>query len=271
MSTLAPPQPAIGDGPQVVRDAIERVTAMSGGSYWFLVLAGEQQGEDWWTRDAAVNGLDELFTAFPAGEGRSAESVQGSLLLEAWAWTILAPSAAALMGTGVVFDLGCPSVQVQAPPGQRPVFLAINPEAAWAQAPRVADPDDPASIDLLLGPLVAHLTPLVGAIADRTGRSRSALWRGVRDRLAGTLLWAGEATNRRPIAEQMLLRAFGEGRVKGPVPRLVMPEGPATGVADGGEPAKPSLIRGGCCLWWRAGNDPCETCPLSQRDQLAAD
>ncbi|MEH3055421.1 MAG: ferric iron reductase [Patulibacter minatonensis] len=239
-------------------EAIERVTAMSGGAFWFLVVAGPNEGDDWWTRDRAVAGLDDLFARFPAGDGRSADAVQGSLLLEAWAWTILAPTTAALLGTGIVLDLAAAGTAVQAPPGQRPVFLGIDVTQPWAQAPTVVDPDDPASIDLLLGPMVAHLAPLVAAISERTGRSRTALWRGVRDRLAGTLLWAGEASGRRTVAEAMLERAFGDGRVRGPVPRLVPGEG------------QPALVRGGCCLWWRAGNDPCDTCPLSHRGEASA-
>lgn len=260
-----------------VAAAIEQVTQLSGGDHWFLVVAGRQSGDDWWTRDQAVSALDDLFAAFPPGEGRSAEAVQGSLLLEAWAWTILSPATAALLATGVVLDLAAGGVQVQAPPGQRPVFLAIDPATPWAQAARVADPNDPASIDLLLGPMVAHLAPLVAAISARTGRSRAALWRGVRDRLAGALLWAGEATGRRSSAELLLAHAVGNGRVRGPVPRLVLPGGGAATPGSHADPPqfglqtqapKPELIRGGCCLWWRAGNDPCDTCPLSHRGRV---
>ena len=262
-----------GSGGQVAA-AIAQVTALSGGDHWFLVLAGRQAGEDWWSRDQAIDALDELFAAFPPGAGRSAEAVQGSLRLEAWAWTIRSPATAALLATGVALDLAAGGVQVQAPPGQRPVFAAWDLDAPGAQAPRVADPSDPASIDLLLGPMVAHLAPLVAAISARTGRSRAALWRGVRDRLAGALLWAGEATGKRGTAELMLHHAVGHGRVRGPVPRLVGPDGapaalgstpnaPQFGLQTDG--AKPELIRGGCCLWWRAGHDPCETCPLSHR------
>ncbi|MFT4036463.1 MAG: ferric iron reductase [Patulibacter sp.] len=245
-----------------VAEAIEAVTAMSGGAYWFLVAAGPHIGEDWWTRDRATADLDALFAAFPAGTGRSADAVRGSLLLEAWAWTILAPTTAALLRTGIVFDLAASGIQVQAPPGARPVFLGVDLTAPWVRTPQRVDPADPASVDRLIGPMVAHLAPLVAAISARTGRSRVALWRGVRDRLAGTLLWAGEATDQRPLAEAMLGHAFGDDRIRGPQPRLIA-------AAEPGRP--PRLARSGCCLWWRAGNDPCDTCPLSERNRATRD
>lgn len=232
--------------------AVARIDATRGG-LWFLLEPRLRHESGWYTISETVAALPTLLNAYEGGEEpRSRLAVQGSLLLEAWAWTALTPALHLLFYDGTVLELGDPSVQVFAPPGRRPVALAVDADGPLGRTPRRARPSDPAGIDLLIGPVVAFHQPLIELIHTMSGRSKKALWRSVRDRLASAILASGEAFRQPQLADAMLARMLETGRVTGGVPRIVRRPG-----------ARPSLERGGCCLWWRTGAAACDGCPIT--------
>lgn len=248
--------------------AVEDLDRRSGGALWFHISPAPGAPPDWLTVRQACElipqahpgvqrghgfGRGSLLDAYEEGnDERSARAVQGSLLLEAWAWSALTPALHLLFFDGTVLELGDPSVQIFAPRGGRPAALGIDAAGPLGREPRHAAPGDPAGIDLLAGPAIAFHQPLIDALHAETGRSKRALWRSVRDRLASAIMASGEAFGRPELADAMLARVLERWGVTGGRPRFVRAPG-----------RRPALARGGCCLWWRTGSPPCDGCPIA--------
>jgi ferric iron reductase protein FhuF len=222
-------------------------------------------GGDWTTaadlcRD--VRRLGTLLVAIGDDAGTPRPDVQASLLLEAYAWTLLLPVAGAVVAECRSPGLAPERTAMRFGPGGRPtdvtfgdrgwLALSTDDHARHADATTVADVH--ALTARLRDELVAHLHPLIAALRRLAPRPERALWRGVADRTAAAFLWAGEATGERDHAERLVSDVLAEPPLHGrPRYRLV----------DDGCRARRIHVRSGCCLWWRTrAATPCLSCPL---------
>jgi FhuF 2Fe-2S C-terminal domain len=92
--------------------------------------------------------------------------------------------------------------------------------------------------------LDAQLAPLIAAVNAATRRPRSALWRGVDDRIAGAIVWIAQTTGREHRAQALATQVVGSAEVRD---------------FNGGT----LHVRAGCCLYYRIPDAiKCFGCPL---------
>lgn len=213
------------------------------------------------TADAAR--LEDLLHRVGADVGSPRADVQASLLLEAYAWTLLLPLAGALMCERRVPVLAPGGVSVTLREGSWPeelvlghtrfAALAGDPDAAHEDV--VAVPDDRALADILRAQVIGHLSGPIAALAAHSGRSPRALWRSAGDRLAAAMLFASETVGDVEDGARLTRAVLEAPPLPGrPDYRVVVVPGGTMRVH----------ARQGCCLWWRTrAATCCLTCPLS--------
>ena len=216
-----------------------------------------------WTQIAQLRSDDRALDATLAAIGREVgtprRDVQGSLLLESYAWQLVLPLAGAHIAESRVPMPGTHGTALLLTGEGRPraTRLLHGRFACLRQDPAAKHADayiasNQALLDRCLrNALLVHFEPLVEAVGAASGRSRRALWRTVADRAAMALLYAGLACNRVEKARTAAERALtGDPPLQHPLRYAEL---------DGG----PCLHRHGCCLWWRtAAATTCLTCPL---------
>jgi ferric iron reductase protein FhuF len=237
---------------------------------------GAQAGADWTTTASLCSEgrcLRALLVAIGDDAGSQRRDVQASLLLEAYAWTLLLPVAGAVVAESRSPGLAPDRTAMRFGPGGRPTDVTFG-DPSWialSSDDHAGHPDAIIVADLhaltarLRDELVAHLHPLIAALRQLAPRPERALWRGVADRTAAAFLWAGEATSERDHAERLVSEVLAGGPLQGrPCYRLVDDDGRARRIH----------LRSGCCLWWRTrAATPCLSCPLGEagreRDRTA--
>lgn len=226
--------------------------------------------DDGWTSTSELCRDDQVLhgrlEALGHAVGTVRVDVQASLLVEAYAWTLVLPVAGAVVAESRSPDLSPDRVALRFGPAGRPAdvaFLGANwsalredDEAGHPDA--AVFPDDETLTSHVHDDLFGHLHPLIVTLRRLSGRGANALWRGVADRTAAAFLWAGEATSKGDRAERLATALLdGPGPLHGR-PRYAT-------VEDRGAPRRVHL-RAGCCLWWRTpAATTCLTCPLERR------
>ncbi len=233
-------------------------------------------GEGWTAPEdlAAPEALSALLgrTAADLTPGALRPDVAATLAAQNVAWVLALPAVAALVADRRVPELapgraalriGAGALPEEAALGGGVHVLAGDPLAGADDARVVAGEDE--LVDALWHGLEALLAPLLAALAERTGRPERALWRMVHDVVANAAVAVGEAAGARPRAWALWARAAERAPV-----RLRGRARPAEVVLSSGA-RTPLLLRGGCCLYWRAdGGSTCPGCPLTPETQRAA-
>ncbi|MGH2946676.1 MAG: (2Fe-2S)-binding protein [Solirubrobacteraceae bacterium] len=209
----------------------------------------------WVAADALVSDdgpLDEMVAAVAHAAGIDHPPLGAEWLLEHHAWQGASLTAAAMM-SGWVPDLA---------PGN--VLVQFREGAIWGIALRGGMvrklPDEPALVRAGHHALVAHLTPLIDALAARRLRTRRALWRAAGDRVAQACLWCAEAFSDADRATRLATRMIA------PPSPLHVPLRTASG-----EDGTPFHVRASCCLYHRVpGAELCPGCPLRRSRRARA-
>ena len=120
-----------------------------------------------------------------------------------------------------------------------------------APDPLLDDGEHP-SLDAWRADLDRQLAPLIDAICATTRRPRTALQRGVQDRIAGAIVWIAQTTGRENRARELTTRVVQTAEVR---------------TFDAGTYELLLHVREGCCLYYRVPNAPkCWSCPLLTDD-----
>lgn len=171
-----------------------------------------------------MQGLGEALAQAGAALGTDRPDIQGQRVVELVAWQYGVPLAHALLD-------GTPLPRVT---------------RVWVgdDAPEPVIEGEHATLGDWRAHLDAQLAPLINAVNARTRRPRTALWRGVEDRIAGAIVWIAQATGRAQRAATLARRVIEDADVR--------PCGGGT-----------VHVRTGCCLYYRvADGSKCPSCPL---------
>jgi len=253
---------------------LARVAPLGDSELVFGALLGPQEGPAWVPAARLAAGgpaLDAARARHRAALGTPRADVVASLWLEGYVACVVGPAVALLVLDARLPALEAEGVAVEVDDEGWPVRAALvdGRFATLPDDPAGADPravvlrDDAALAEALHAALVGHLSPLVRALHDRSGRSRRALWRSATDIVAGAFLFGGEVLGRREAG-----MAWGRRVVGGPPP-LHGPPGYAVHEHLG--VSQVTRVRAGCCLNWRVpGARTCTTCPLTSDEERAA-
>lgn len=219
------------------------------------------------TLDALVGDparLADVLSRIGDDVGSPRADVQASLLLEAYAWTLLLPLLGAVVverrvpvlepgSTAVVLRDGLwPDELVLS--GTRFVGLPGDPNAGHLDAVAVADEDALAAT--LRDQVIEHLHHPIGVLASHGRRPQRALWRSVADRLAAAALFAAET-----VGYVQRGARVASAVLSGPLPLVGRPD--YRMIVTSGGPMRVHA-RQGCCLWWRTrAASYCLSCPLN--------
>lgn len=218
----------------------------------FAPHIGSRTEPGWATpQELAGPRLQEALDWCGASLGTDRRDIQGQRLVEIVAWYLALPAAGALLTGGRFPDLRTGNVRVwigDDPPGG--IGTALREQGAHPA-------DEAACVAGLRAALIEHLAPLVDAVNAATRRPASALWRGMRDRVAGAFVWVGEQTG---LSERC--GELARAAVAGPVELRTLDE-------------QLLHVREGCCLYYRCdAGTKCLSCPLlddeARRRLLAA-
>jgi hypothetical protein len=189
--------------------------------------------------------LDELIGELTLEVGSDRRDVAAQRCVEAWAWSLAASPAAAIVAEGRYVDVD-------------PAGLVVSLDLDPYFLPRfgIAEPaESDGGIPALVESLVAHLGPLVETLNALSGRPRAALWRGAADRVADGFLYAGDQLGKHDRGHALATEALSvSGQLAGPV---------VVDHVDVGAGTEPVHVRNGCCILHVVpGGVPCITCPL---------
>jgi hypothetical protein len=242
---------------RVLRRALARIAEASAGGYGLAVEHRSEPGAGWLPAEELVRErgpLDGMVTAVARNAGFDHPPLGAQWLLEHHAWQGASLTAAAMM-SGWIPDLTPRNVLVRFRDGAiSGIALRSGPvreirnDAALARAGHDA--------------VVAHVSPLVHALAARRLRAARALWRAAGDRVGQAFLWCAEAFGDTERAARLATTM-----VAPPSPLHV----PLQTARD--EHRIPFHVRSSCCLYHRVpGATMCPGCPLhrSRRARAAA-
>jgi hypothetical protein len=242
---------------RALRSALARVAEARAGGYGLAVEQRCEPGAGWLPADELVREggpLDGMVNAVAHQAGFDHPPLGAQWLLEHHAWQGASLTAAAMM-SGWTPDLTPRNVLVRFHDGALSgIALRSGPvrelrdDAALARAGHDA--------------VVAHVSPLVHALATRRLRAARALWRSAGDRVGQAFLWCAEAFGDAERAARLATTTIAP-----PSPLHV----PLRTARD--EDGTPFHVRASCCLYHRVpGAAPCPGCPLhrSRRARAAA-
>jgi hypothetical protein len=206
------------------------------------------RAEPGWTTstDLAGPGLHDALEIVGRQLEADRADIRGQRIVEVVAWWLGLPAAHALLD-GRMIDLSPEHTQLwvhadEAPDGIGTLVL----EERYHDA----------SVELLGEYVEAHLTPLVNEVSAVTRRPAKALWRGVNDRIAGALIWAGQTRGMEPRGCELAKATYSDLDLR----TLELP-GYSLLVH----------VRSGCCLYYRIPDKPkCWGCPLLSDDERRA-
>jgi hypothetical protein len=238
--------------PATLQRALAHIAQARAGGYGLSVEHRSVPGAGWVSAETLVNDLDEVVAAVARRAGIDYPPLGAEWLLEHHAWQGASLTAAAMM-SGWVPDLAPANV-----------LEHFRDGAVWGIALRGGTvrklPDEPALVRAGHRALVAHLDPLIEALAARRLRARRALWRAAGDRVAQGFLWSAEAFSDADRAIRLATRLLA------PPSPLHVPLRTARG--DDGTPFH---LRASCCLYHRVpGADLCAGCPLRRSRRARA-
>ena len=171
-----------------LRSALARIADARAGGYGLLVEQRSEPGDGWSAADDLVRDdgpLDGMVAAVARSAGIDHPPLGAEWLLEHHAWQGASLTAAAMM-SGWVPDLE---------PGN--VLVKFKDGAIWGIALRGGAVREVRGEEALAraghDALVAHVSPLLDALAARRLRAARALWRGAGDRVGQAFLWCAEA------------------------------------------------------------------------------
>lgn len=261
-----------GDTP--LAETLSRVSATGIGGFAPSALLGAPDGRGWVVADGLFGDdgmLDDLLGRVGRSYGTDDKAAAGTLFLRGYLWRFLVPSVAAFLIDRRLPDLGARNVALRFDEGGRPAGLAfVGPRFAAPKAdPEVGSPwaeslDGEDAMLAWMGEGLAgdHLPGLISALRRcGTRRTERALGAAAADVVAEAFLWVGTQLGREDEG-----RAFAEG-----VPYVGTPgRGSAHYFAPEQGGSYPAVrVRGVCCFYYRAGNDPCLTCPRITDDERA--
>ena len=192
-----------------------------------------------WTTAAELAGPGLAAALDHAGRslGTDRPDIQGQRVIELVAWQFAIPLAHALL---------------DGRPPPRMTRLWVGDEAP---EPLLEDGEHP-SLEAWREDLNRQLAPLIHAISATTRRPRTALERGVQDRIAGAIVWIAQTTGREDQAEAITKRVATGAEVR---------------TFDAGGHRQLLHVREGCCLYYRIpGTAKCWSCPLLTDDDRRA-
>ena len=238
-----------------LRSALARIADARAGGYGLLVEQRSEPGDGWLAADDLVRDdgpLDGMVAAVARGAGIDHPPLGAEWLLEHHAWQGASLTAAAMM-SGWVPDLE---------PGN--VLVKFKDGAIWGIALRGGAVCEVRGEEALAraghGALVAHVSPLLDALAARRLRAARALWRGAGDRVGQAFLWCAEAFGDPARAARLATLMIA------PPSPLHVPLRTARG--DDGTPYH---VRASCCLYHRVpGGGLCVGCPLHRSRRARA-
>jgi ferric iron reductase protein FhuF len=248
-------------------ETLARARELRHGGEHFGADVGTTAGHGWIAASALADGaaLVPLLDAVGADAGTPRRDVQASLFVEAYAWRLLLPVAAAMVTRRQALDLDARALHVRFGPDGRASavcfggrrFAALRVDAAAGHPDALPVADEAALVAFLREGLQDHAAALLTALNAESLRPARALWRSVADLAAAAFLWAGQASGRTDDAI-----GLGRALLVHPGPLHATPR--FAELADGAGAPRLVRIRTGCCLWWRtAANQKCLTCPLA--------
>lgn len=221
---------------------------------------------DGWMRPGdmlAPRALEGMMARVARAAGTGDPRVSGTLLLEGYAWSLVAPALALHLTERRVPDIR-EAVLRLGPDGYAdglaytsPRFAALSDDPDAGHRHAVALADEGALLAWLRRGLVDHLEPIVGALAPRAGRGRRALWASVEDCCSDALTWLGDVLGAGDAARAQADLLLG---VEAPLHGRARYRAVGTG-------AGASVVRErvGCCQSFRRpGHAECPTCPRAR-------
>jgi hypothetical protein len=185
-----------------------------------------------------------------AALGTRRRDIQGTRVVERWAWELAVPAAAALLEASRLPDLRSARVRLEGGAAFTGTFHALSDDPEAHHPDAVIEPSEDALLALMHRAIADHVEPLACAVTDATARPLEALRRSTVDRVDAALVWVGQTSGRMERACALADRAgaklvtIGEQRVH---------------------------VRRGCCLYYRAdAGIKCFGCPLLSDDDRRA-
>ena len=201
--------------------------------------------------------LDDLLERVGHSYGTDDRAAAGTLFLRGYLWRFLVPSVATFLIDRRLPDLGAENVTLSFDENGRPAglaFVGARFAALEGDSPgtEVLDGEEAMLAWMVKGLARDHLPELISALRRRgVRRTERALGSAAADVVAEAFVWVGTQLGREDEA-----RAFAEG---------VSCVGPPTrGSAYYSTPEQgsyPTVRVRSVCFYYRAGNDPCLTCP----------
>lgn len=208
---------------------------------------GARDEAGWTTSaDLAGPGLERALAIVGRQLDTDRLDIQGQRIVEVLAWWLALPAAHALLEDRLP-DLSPDNTRVWVDEDEAPdgIGTLVLDERYL-----------PASLTQLRTYVEAHVSALVRAVSTHTKRPEKALRRGVDDRVAAALIWAGQTRGDEPRGCALARQAYEQIDLR----TLELP-GYALTVH----------VRSGCCLYYRIPEKPkCWGCPLLTDDERRA-